>query len=77
VNTNTTREPIVVQHLTEAQNWKVNDLPKRQRKAFNCVVRKGIPLNKRMRRIWEDIQRLADACEVSNWLAEHDGWGME
>ncbi len=77
VNTNTTREPIIVTHLTEAQIWQVNDLPKRQKKAFNSVVRKGIPLNKRMRRIWGDIQMFADASEVSNWLAEHDSWGME
>jgi hypothetical protein len=77
VNTTTIHEPIFVKNLTEAQNWKIAELPKRQKKAFNSVVRKGIPLNKRMRRIWENIQRLADAAEMSNWLAEHDGWGME
>jgi hypothetical protein len=76
---NSTKDPIVLTNhfFTQWENEEINTLPKRQKKAFSSVIRKGIPLNKRMRRIWHDVQMFANANEMSNWLAENDSWGME
>jgi hypothetical protein len=41
------------------------------------AIAKGIPLNRRMRKILARAQRQADSADMSNWLAENDDWGME
>lgn len=41
------------------------------------AIAKGIPLNRRMRKLLAQAQRQAESADMSNWLAENDDWGME
>jgi hypothetical protein len=41
------------------------------------ALKKGIPLNKRMRKLLAQAQKASDSADMSNWLAENDAWGME
>lgn len=74
----TTKDPIILTNhfFTFWENMEIDSLPKRQKKSLSSVIRKGIPLNKRMRRIWHEVQMCANAAEMSHWLAENDDWGM-
>lgn len=49
----------------------------KKEKALAKAIKKGIPLNRRMRKILALIERQADSADMSNWLAENDGWGIE
>jgi hypothetical protein len=76
---NSTKDPIILSDRIFS-HWvqsEIDTLPARQQKTFKKVIREGIPLNRRMQRIWHDVQMFADAAEMSNWLAENDSWGME
>ena len=71
--------PIIIK-VNEISIWEIKEitmLPKRERKTLDAVIRKGIPLNKRMRKLWKDIQFQANGAEMSNWLAEYDDWVLE
>jgi hypothetical protein len=41
------------------------------------AIAKGIPLNRRMRKLLAQAQKASDSADMSNWLAENDAWGME
>ena len=70
----TTKNPVVVKNAdVSLSEWReVMELKRCNRRALQKCFLFGMPLNKRLRKIWAEIQNAALAAEAAAFLAEDE-----